>query len=139
MERDVLPKAEPFVEKLGMVFEELSADRVVATMPVDGNTQPYGLLHGGATCSLVETLASTGAAIAAGLADNHVMGIHQSTSFIRAATSGIVRGTAIPVHRGRTTQVWDVDVTSVETGRLIASGRVTLAVRPRPTEGGEQA
>ena len=115
--------------KLGIVFEEISADRVVSTMPVAGNTQPYGILHGGATCSLVESLASTGAAVAAGFPDKIVMGMQQTTNFLRAVKDGTVRGVATPVHTGRTTHVWNVEVTHVETGAVVAVGRVTLAVR----------
>lgn len=116
-------------QKLGITFEDLSAERVSATMPVEGNTQPYGILHGGATCSLVESLASMGAAIAAGLADKIVMGTQQSTNFLRAVSEGTVRGVATPVFTGRTTHVWNVEITHVETGRLVAVGRVSLAVR----------
>ncbi len=100
-------------------------------MPVVGNTQPDGILHGGATCSLIETLASAGAAAVAGWPENLVMGVQQSTNFIRASREGHVRGVATPIHAGRTTHVWQVEVTHVETGKLTASGRVTLAVRPR--------
>jgi 1,4-dihydroxy-2-naphthoyl-CoA hydrolase len=124
--------ADPFTAKLGIVIEEWSPERVVGSMPVEGNTQPYGILHGGATCSLVESLASAGAAAAAGWADHIVMGLQQTTNFIRAVREGIVRGVATPIHTGRTTHVWQVDITQVETGKLVASGRVTLAVRDRP-------
>ena len=73
MEPD-LSKAQAFIDKLGMVFEENTPERVVATMPVEGNTQPDGILHGGATCSMIETLASFGAALNAGWPENLVMG-----------------------------------------------------------------
>ena len=121
-----------FGGRIGMTIEEFSAERVVGSIPVEGNTQPDGILHGGATCSLIESLASMGAAIAAGWPDRLVMGLQQSTNFIRAARDGNVRGVATPIHRGRTTQVWQVEVTHVESGKLTASGRVTLAVRERP-------
>lgn len=127
-----LSKAQAFTDKLGIVFEEVTAERVVATMPVAGNTQPDGILHGGATTSLVETLASIGAATVAGWPENLVVGQQQTCYFVRPATSGLVRGLATPLHVGRTSQIWDVDVTSVESGKRIASGRVILAVRPRP-------
>lgn len=116
-------------QKLGIAFEELGAERVSGTMPVKGNTQPYGILHGGATCSLVEALASTGAAIAAGFPDKIVMGTQQSTNFLRAVSEGTVRGVATPVFTGRTTHVWNVEVTHIESGALVAVGRVSLAVR----------
>jgi uncharacterized protein (TIGR00369 family) len=116
-------------DKLGIAFEELGPERVTGTMPVKGNTQPYGILHGGATCSLVEALASTGAAIAAGFPDKIVMGTQQSTNFLRAVGDGTVRGVATPVFTGHTTHVWNVEVTHVETGKTVAVGRVSLAVR----------
>jgi uncharacterized protein (TIGR00369 family) len=127
-----LTAAQPFIDKLGIEFEESSAERVVATMPVEGNTQPDGILHGGATCSLVETLASFGAALTVGWPENLVVGQQQTCYFIRPATGGRVRGVATPHHVGRTTQIWDVDVSSVDTGKRIATGRVIMAVRPRP-------
>jgi 1,4-dihydroxy-2-naphthoyl-CoA hydrolase len=127
-----LSKAQPYIDKLGIVFDEVTTERVVATMPVEGNTQPDGILHGGATCSLVETLASIGAAAVAGWPENIVVGQQQMCTFMRPATEGRVKGVAVPQHVGRTSQVWDVDVTSVTTGKRIASGRVILAVRPRP-------
>ena len=129
---DATSRTMQLTDKLEIAFVEATPDRVVATMPVPGNTQPYGILHGGATCSLVESVASLGAALAAGIEDHIVMGIQQTTSFIGAIREGTVRGVGTPLHKGRTTQVWDVDVTSVETGKRVASGRVTLAVRPRP-------
>jgi len=119
------------VAKLGISIEEVTAERVTATMPVEGNTQPDGFLHGGATCSLIETLASVGAAVVAGWPEKAVMGQSQSTNFLSTATSGIVRGVATPVRTGRTTQLWNVDVTDAETGKIVASGRVTMAVRER--------
>lgn len=130
-----LSKAQAYIDKLGIVFEESTAERVIATMPVEGNTQPDGILHGGATCSLIETLASFGAAMIAGWPENLVVGQQQSAYFLRPASNGHVRGVATPHHVGRTSQVWDVDVTSVETGKRIATGRVILAVRPRPQAG----
>ncbi|MHB8513111.1 MAG: PaaI family thioesterase [Actinomycetota bacterium] len=115
--------------KLGIAYEEVSGSRVVATMPVAGNRQPYGFLHGGAICSLVEELASFGAAIAAASDEKIVMGLHQSTNFLGTSTEGTVRGTATAIHQGNTTQLWQVDVTHLDSGKLIASGRVTIAVR----------
>jgi len=118
-----------FVDKLGIVIDEWSNERVVATMPVAGNTQPDGWLHGGATCSLIESIASLGAAGVAGWPEKVVMGQQQTTSFLGTSKDGSVRGIATPVHIGRSTHVWNVDVTHVESGKLVASGRVTMAVR----------
>jgi len=118
-----------YTEKIGLVIEEWTKETVAGTLPVVGNTQPDGFLHGGATCSLIESLASLGAAGVAGWPDRLVMGQQQTTSFLGTATDGHVRGVATPVHIGRTTHVWNVDVTHVESGKLVASGRVTMAVR----------
>src|SRR5437870_12192658 len=104
-----------FSQKIGVTMEEVTNERVVGSMPVEGNTQPDGILHGGATCSLVESLASTGAAGVAGWPEKLVMGLQQTTNFIRAVRDGHVRGVATPIHTGRTTHVWQVDVTHVET------------------------
>lgn len=120
-------------EKLGMQIVEASGDKVVGTIPVEGNQQPDGFLHGGATTSLIESLASLGAAIRAGWPENLVVGQQQSCNFLSTATEGLVRGTATPLHVGRTSQVWDVDVVSDATGKRVASGRLTLSVRPRRT------
>jgi uncharacterized protein (TIGR00369 family) len=121
-----------FGGRIGLSIDEISNDRVVGSMPVEGNTQPDGVLHGGATCSMVESLASMGAAVVAGWPEKLVMGLQQTTNFVRAVRDGTVRGVATPIHTGRTTHVWQVDVTHVETGKLVATGRVTLAVRDRP-------
>ena len=123
-----IPSQGTFIPKIGLEIEEWTTERVVGTLPVEGNTQPYGFLHGGATCSLIESLASLGAAGVAG-ASKIVMGQQQSTHFLGTSTSGTVRGVATPVHLGKSTHVWNVDVTHVETGKQIASGRVTMAVR----------
>jgi 1,4-dihydroxy-2-naphthoyl-CoA hydrolase len=120
-----------FGHKLGLVIEDVTKERVVASMPVPGNTQPDGWLHGGATCSLIETLASIGAAVVAGWPERVVMGQQQTTNFLGTSRDGTVRGIATPVHVGKSTHVWNVDVTHVETGKLVASGRVTMAVRDR--------
>jgi uncharacterized protein (TIGR00369 family) len=120
-----------FGEKLGIIIEDVTKERVAASMPVEGNTQPDGWLHGGATCSLIETLASIGAAVVAGWPERVVMGQQQTTNFLGTSRDGTVRGVATPVHIGKTTHVWNVDVSHVESGKLIASGRVTMAVRDR--------
>lgn len=124
-------KMKVFADKIGLDIVEATGERVVGTIPVDGNTQPDGFLHGGATMALVESLASLGAAMNAGWPENLVVGQQQTCNFISTATEGLVRGVATPIHTGRTTQVWDVDVTADATGKRVAAGRVTLAVRPR--------
>ena len=79
----------PLDEKLGIEIVDYDPDRLVATMPVEGNTQPFGLLHGGATCALVETVGSWAAALAAG-PERQVVGIELNASYLRSATSGTV-------------------------------------------------
>jgi uncharacterized protein (TIGR00369 family) len=104
---------------------------VKARMPVRGNTQIYGFLHGGATAALCETIASYGTAVMAGL-DKMVTGVELNVNHIRAVRDGYVTATAVPLHVGRTTAVWDMKVHDDE-GRLVAASRLTLAIRdPRP-------
>jgi uncharacterized protein (TIGR00369 family) len=115
------------MERLGLEWVELSPQRVVARIPVDGNTQPYGLLHGGATAALCETVGSIGAALVAG-AEKHVLGVQLSVNHLRGVREGWIRATAEPAHQGRTTAVWDIRVED-DDDRLVAVGRLTLAVR----------
>jgi uncharacterized protein (TIGR00369 family) len=113
--------------KLGLEFLEISPQRMVARIPVHGNTQPYGILHGGATAALCETVASVGTAVAVGM-EKRVMGIELNVNHIRAAREGFVTATGVPLHVGRTTAVWDVKVHD-DQGRLTAAGRLTLTIR----------
>src|SRR5438067_10345350 len=114
-------------ERAGIGWLEISGERVVARMPVDGNVQPYGILHGGATAALCETVASVGTAVRVG-AEKRVTGIELNINHLRAVTSGYVTATGRPVHVGRTTAVWEMDVHD-DPGRLIAVSRLTLAIR----------
>jgi uncharacterized protein (TIGR00369 family) len=119
--------------KLGLEFVELSGQRVVAKIPVEDNTQPYGLLHGGATAALCETIASIGTALAVG-PSKLVMGIELNVNHLRAVRAGSVTGTGLPLHVGRSTAVWDIRVEDDE-GTLSAVSRVTLAIRD-PSDAG---
>jgi uncharacterized protein (TIGR00369 family) len=116
------------MEKLGMEFLEVGLNRMVARVPVEGNTQPYGILHGGVTATLCEGLASFGTSVHAGL-ENLVTGIELNVNHIRAARSGHVTATGVPLHVGRSTAVWDMKVHDDE-GRLVAASRLTLMIRP---------
>lgn len=127
-----LPPA-PIHDRLGIQITEARPGRVVGTMPVAGNTQPYGVLHGGASILLAESLASFAAAIAAG-GDAPVFGIEVSASHHRSARSGTVTGTATPLHTGRTLSTWQVQVTD-DQGRLLCTARVTCLLRPPRTDG----
>ena len=116
---------------LGMEIVELTAERVVATMPVDDRTrQPYGLLHGGASIALAETVASLGAAGLIDRARFAAVGQEINGNHLRAVSSGTVRATGKPVHVGRTSQVWGIEIVD-EAGRLVCVSRCTLAVVER--------
>lgn len=116
-------------EKMGIQLVEVSAERVVGTMPVEGNTQPYGLLHGGASVVLAETLGSVGSAVHA-YPDKLSVGIEINATHHRSATSGTVTGTATAVHLGRTTATYEVVVTD-ERGKRVCTSRITCALMPR--------
>jgi 1,4-dihydroxy-2-naphthoyl-CoA hydrolase len=119
------------VRWLGLEYLELGPDRVVARIPVESNTQPYGMLHGGATAALCETIGSVGTAMAVGL-DKIVTGIELNVNHLRAVREGHVTATGTPLHVGRTTAVWDFRIQD-DGGRMVAVGRLTLAVRvPAP-------
>jgi uncharacterized protein (TIGR00369 family) len=115
------------VPKLGLEFLQVHPDRMVGRIPVEGNTQPYGVLHGGATAALCETVASYGTALAAG-DGKLVMGIELNINHIRAVRSGHVIATGSPLHIGTTTAVWDMKVHD-DDGRLVAVSRLTLVIR----------
>ena len=118
----------PLDDKLGIEILDYDPDRVVATMPVEGNQQPYGLLHGGATCALVETVGSWAAALHAG-PEQKVVGIELNASYIRSATSGVVTAVCTPVRRGRTLATFLIEV-SDDQGRPTASARLTCMILP---------
>lgn len=117
-------------ERLGIVLVEASADRVVMTMPVEGNTQPFGLLHGGASAVLVETAGSIGASLHAG-PGSMVVGLDINCTHHRAARSGLVTAVGVPISLGRTVTSYEVRVTD-EDGRPVCTGRLTCLVRPLP-------
>jgi uncharacterized protein (TIGR00369 family) len=114
-------------DRMGIELVEISAERVVATMPVEGNTQPYGLLHGGASVVLAETLGSIGAALHAGLG-KAVVGLDINATHHRAARSGLLTGTATPISLGRTLACYEVVVTD-DQGRRICTSRITCLIR----------
>ena len=119
----------PLNDKMGIELLEISAERVVATMPVAGNTQPYRLLHGGASVVLAETLGSVGSAVHAH-PDRLPVGIEINATHHRPATSGMVTGTASAVHLGRSTATYEVVITD-ERGKRICTSRITCALMPR--------
>jgi uncharacterized protein (TIGR00369 family) len=115
-------------EKMGIELVEISAERVVATMPVQGNTQPYGLLHGGGSVVLAETLGSVGSALH-GYPDRLSVGVDINATHHRAATSGTVTGVATAVHLGRSFATYDV-VISDDRGKRVCTSRITCALMP---------
>ena|SRR5687768_18579931 len=117
---------------LGIEIQLLTAERVEATMPVDDRTrQPFGLLHGGASVALAETVASLGGAMHVDLETTAVVGLEINANHLRAKRDGVVHAVARPIHTGRTTQVWSVEILD-ERDRLVCVSRCTLAVVPRP-------
>ena len=115
------------MDRMGIEVVEAAPDRLVATMPVEGNTQPYGLLHGGASVVLAETLGSIGAALHAGPA-KAVVGLDINATHHRAARSGRVTGVATPISLGRTLACYEV-VVSDDEGRRVCTSRITCLIR----------
>ncbi len=120
------------VSHLGIEFTEIGDDFLRARVPVDARTkQPYGLLHGGVSVVLAETLGSVGAACACP-PGHRAVGLDINANHLRAATQGWVTGMARPVHIGKTTQVWQIDMVN-DAGELTCVSRITMAVlRPTP-------
>ncbi|MYW66389.1 hotdog fold thioesterase [Streptomyces sp. SID8379] len=116
--------------RMGIEIKEASADRVVGTMPVEGNTQPYGLLHGGASAVLAETLGSVGSMLHGG-SGKLAVGVDLNCTHHRSARSGLVTGVATPAHRGRTTATYDVVITD-EQGRRVCTARLTCLLKDSP-------
>lgn len=118
------------MEPLGIVFTGIGPDHLTATMPVDARTrQPYGLLHGGASVLLAETLGSTAGGLCVGEGEG-VVGIEINANHLRGVREGLVTGTARPLHLGRSTQVWEIRIEDAR-GRLACVARLTLAVIAR--------
>ena len=119
------------VDHLGIEFTEIGDDYLVATMPVDHRTkQPMGLLHGGASVALAETMGSVGSTITIDLNKQYAVGLEINTNHIKSAKSGKVTGVAQPVHLGRSTQVWGIEIRNDE-DQIVAVSRITLAILDR--------
>ncbi|AAZ55226.1 hotdog fold thioesterase [Thermobifida fusca] len=124
------PNLGGLAERMGMELLEASTERVVGRIPVEGNTQPYGLLHGGASCVLAESLGSIGSALLAA-PDRIAVGIEINATHHRSVTSGWVTGVAVPVHTGRTLATWDIEITD-DQGRRVCTSRLTCMLRDAP-------
>ena len=119
------------VGHIGILFTEIGADFIRGTMPVDTRTvQPYGLLHGGASVALAETLGSTGAAMCVDADEYQVVGQEINANHVRAARGGLVTGTARPVHVGGRTHVWAIEIVN-DAHKLVCISRLTMAVIKR--------
>jgi 1,4-dihydroxy-2-naphthoyl-CoA hydrolase len=116
------------LEALGIEITELGEGRVVATMPVDHRThQPFGLLHGGASVALAETVASIGSYALVDQETENVVGLEINANHVRAVRNGTVTATGTVLHRGKTTMVWDIKIVD-EQQRLVCVSRCTIAV-----------
>lgn len=125
------PSRKTLATTLGIEIVELTKDRVVATMPVDDRTrQPFGILHGGASVALAETVASIAGTMNVDLEAFNVVGVEINANHIKAKRDGVVTGTATPIHVGRSTQVWHISIVD-EQGKTVCVSRCTLAVVPK--------
>ncbi|MEV0846761.1 hotdog fold thioesterase [Streptomyces sp. NPDC049954] len=120
--------------RMGVQVLEAGAERVVATMPVEGNTQPYGLLHGGASAVLAETLGSVGAMLHGG-PGKLAVGVDLNCTHHRGVRAGLVTGVATPVHRGRSTATYEIVITD-EQGDRVCTARLTCLLRENPQPAG---
>lgn len=120
-------------EHLGMEWTEIGEDSLQMRMPVDHRTkQPYGLLHGGASVALAETLGSVGAALVVDATKFYCVGLEINANHVRSARSGFVTGIARPQHIGASTQVWEIKIYD-EREKLVCTSRITVAVLKHPT------
>ena len=119
------------VENLGIKFTDIGEDFLVAKMPVDKRTkQPHGLLHGGASVALAETIGSTAASLVIDLTKEYPVGIEINANHIKSATSGYVTGVCKAIHIGKGTHVWETRITN-ENDQLVAISRLTVAILKR--------
>ena len=127
----VVPYEQSFDSLYGLEVLEMDEERVTAQVPVrDAIKQPMGLVHGGVYASIAESIASIATARAVVLEGSYAVGLSNQTSFMRPITAGTVHAEATRRHRGRTTWLWDVEITD-DAGRLCAVSRMTIAVRPQ--------
>jgi uncharacterized protein (TIGR00369 family) len=119
------------LQLMGITISEASPERVVATMPVKGNTQPYGLLHGGASCVLAESLGSIGSAMHAAEYGKVAVGVDINATHHRAVRDGVVTGVATPIYLGRTTTSYEVVITD-ERDKRVCTARITCQLIQAP-------
>lgn len=120
------------METLDIQCVEVGKDFVVATMPVNSKThQPMGLLHGGASAALIESIGSMGSTLLIDIEKEAPVGIEINANHIGSMSSGIVKAVGKIVHAGKRTHVWQVDLTNDKTGNLICTGRLTIMIVPQ--------
>lgn len=125
------PSQKDLTHALGIEFTDIGPDYLSGTMPVDERTrQPYGLLHGGASVALAETLGSFGCYLTLNPKTHYNVGLEINANHIRSVRDGVVTGTARPVHMGRTTAIWEIRIVD-ERDRLVCISRLTLAILER--------
>jgi uncharacterized protein (TIGR00369 family) len=130
--RDLIDAAtEQLHQRMGIAVTDWDPERLVGTMPVEGNRQPYGLLHGGASCVLAETLGSIAAALNAG-EGRIALGVEINATHHKAVRDGVVTGVCTPLHRGGSVATYEI-VLSDEQGGRVCTARLTCVVRPRPS------
>jgi 1,4-dihydroxy-2-naphthoyl-CoA hydrolase len=118
-------------EHLGIELTEVGGNYLKATMPVDHRTiQPYGLLHGGASCALAETIGSVASAMVVDHSQFYCVGLEINANHLRSATEGFVTGIAVPLHLGHTTHVWDIKIYN-EKQELVCVSRLTVVILKR--------
>ena len=126
----LLSNTQTLINTLEIEILEASPDKVVATMPVQPKVhQPFGLLHGGASVALAETIASIGAFLSVADQGMVAVGLEINANHLRGVRDGIVTATATPIHKGRTTQVWSIEIKNEE-GKMVCISRCTLAIIP---------
>lgn len=120
------------MQTLGIECIDVGDDFIVARMPVDARThQPAGLLHGGASMALIESIGSMGSTLLLDSERDMPLGIEINANHLRSVASGSVRGTGRLVHAGRRTHLWQVDITDEADGKLVCTGRLTVMVVPK--------
>jgi 1,4-dihydroxy-2-naphthoyl-CoA hydrolase len=125
------PGPDTMGQHLGIEWVELGKDYMIAKMPVDHRTkQPYGFLHGGASCALAETVGSVASFFVIDNRYFYCVGLEINANHVRSATQGYVTATAIPLHLGQSTHVWDIKIVD-DNGRLICASRLTVAIVPK--------
>ncbi|WP_342047605.1 PaaI family thioesterase [Bacillus sp. OTU530] len=123
------------LDALGIEIVEVSSEKVVATMPVhDATRQPFGQLHGGASVVLAETVASVGSWNLLDREKEYAVGLEINANHVRGKSEGTVKATGIPIHKGKTTMVWEIKITDEQNEKLICISRCTMAVIKKDEE-----